>query len=283
MLLTFEAPWECPNRDHFWRQLRTRSTRLSEASPPIPTVRIDVRISGPFSNYHGHLTLVGPENSVVERDVSGPNCVDVTAAIALMTAVAIDGLRVTSPTRGSATQQQEDDARWGLGPVAGIHSSLAPAVVPMLGLSLAHHDWGGVGSPEYRLAGMFAWSGWRGVFDDNTRVGDARYFWLATRAVACPYQFRVTSVTFGPCAQVELGAIIGEGKTSQGVDSKTGLWLAPGALLNGSVNVAQVWVTVAGGAVFPFVQNAFRFRPKPEAFRTDTIALSAELGLAWAI
>ncbi len=284
VVLTFDAPWECPNQEHFWRQLRARSARLSEPNPNLPEVRLDVRISGSYSNYHGHLTLIGPQNSVVERDVSGPNCVDVTAAVALMSAVTVDGLRVTSQANGSATPiQKEDEPRWGLGPVVGVHSNVAPAVAPMLGVALAHNDWRAVGSPAYRVAATFAWSGWRGVSDAGTLVGDARFYWFATRAVACPYQFRVASTAFGPCAQLELGAHVGEGRTVKGVESRTGLWLAPGALVNLSVNLAPIWLTVSGGAVFPLIHNTFQFTPKPEAFRTDAAGLSAELGLAWVI
>ena len=244
----------------------------------MPGIRIDARISGSFSSYHGHLTLFG-DNSIVERDVSGQNCVDVSAALALITAVSIDGLRRNSPTDGFAPSRPEKaEKRFALGPVAGIHSGVAPPAVPMLGLSFTVHDWARVSSPEYRVAAMFAWSQWQTVAD----VGSTRFLWFASRSTGCPFQLRVASTALGPCALLELGALTGEGRTRNGIHAETGLWLAPGALVNWSVKADPVWLRLALGAAFPVIGNKFQFNPNPVAFQADSLALSAEVEVAWA-
>jgi len=277
--LSYDAPWECPNQDQFWRQLRGRSTRLAEQEQRELGIRIDAKISGSFSSYHGHLTLLGHDNSVVERDVSGPNCVDVSAALALITAVSIDGLRSNSLTDGSAPLRQEKaERRFSIGPVVGIHTGVAPHTVPTIGLAFVYHDWAKFGSPEFRLAAMFGWSQWQAFFDG----GDARFRWFASRSTACPFQVRLASAAIGPCALLELGALTGEGRTGNGVKSETGLWLAPGALLNVAVRADPVWLRLAGGAVTPALRHQFQFLPNPVAFHVDSVALTAEFELAWA-
>jgi hypothetical protein len=83
-------------------------------------------------------------------------------------------------------------------------------------------------------------------------------------------------------ALLELGALTGEGRTHDGIHAKTGLWLAPGALVNLSVKADPVWLRLAFGAVFPVIWNKFQFKPNPVAFQADSIALSAEFEVAWA-
>ena len=276
--LSYEAPWECPNRDEFWRQLRARSTRLAQGSPEVLGVRINARISGSSSSYQGHLTLVGADNTVVERDVGGPNCADVTAALALMTAVTLDSAPARTRTDFSVTARpRKDGKRFAVGAVGGIHTGVAPSHVPTLGLSLTYHDRTLFGSPEFRITGLFAESAWQPVFSG----GDARFLWFAARASACPLQAQVGSIAFGPCGIVELGALEGEGRTSRGVRAQTGWWFAPGALMNWSVQADPVWFRLAAGGVVPVVRDPFQFNPKPEVFRPHGFNWTAEVELSW--
>ena len=281
--LLYDAPWECPDRDQFWRQLRGRSVRLAAPQGEVRGIAIETRISGSFDRYNGHLRLLESDGSVVERDVAGPSCVDVSAALALITAVTLDASRSRGQRDVSATAlQKKAPKRLALGVSTGIDKAVAPSVVPTLGLSLTYHDRAGFGSPEYRVAGLFAWSGWNPVDDAGVRVGDVRFYWLASRSTACPLQAQVASTTIGPCAFVELGALMGEGRIHNGTQSKTGFWLAPGALLNWSFQTDPIGLRLAAGAVVPVVRDKFSFNPKPLAFQADSIGLTAELEVAWA-
>lgn len=60
-LLSYVAPWECPNRDHFWRQLRARSTRLTRMKPDEPGVSVEARITGVDSRYVGRVRVEDSE------------------------------------------------------------------------------------------------------------------------------------------------------------------------------------------------------------------------------
>lgn len=246
-------------------------------------VAIDARISGSNSFYKGHLRLLEADQSVVERDVSGPNCVDVSAALALITAVTLDAFRANAPTGLGATAiQKKTEKRFAVGLTAGIDQVIAPRVVPTLGISLTYHDRVHFGSPEFRVAGLFAWSPWQGVYDGGGRVGDARFLWFASRSAACPLQAQWSSTTLGPCAVLELGTLTGEGRTQGGAQSKTGVWLAPGAVLNWSVQFEPVWLRLSAGAVAPVIRHTFQFIPRPEVFRSPSLGPVAEFELAWA-
>jgi hypothetical protein len=249
-------------------------------------ISIDARISGSGSLYRGHLRLMETNSPVVERDVGGANCVDVTAALALITAVSLDAARNgPQPDVSVMARQKENAKRWALGSLAGIDTVIAPSVVPTFGLSLTYHDRRRVGSPEYRVAGLFALSGWEPVSPGGQRVGDARFSWFASRSTACPFQFQWASTTIGPCASLEIGVLRGEGRIRDGVQSGTGLWLAPGASLNWSVQLDPVWLRLAAGGTIPVTRDKFQFTPNPPnpvAFQPPAAGLSAELELAWA-
>src|SRR5664280_215643 len=281
--LAYDAPWECPNREQFWRQLWARSTRLSQLNLSERGLAVDARITGTDSRYIGNLRLVDSAGAVVEREVAGPNCVDVSAALALITAVTLDvSLAKPQTDLPVPARQKKSPKRIAIGPVAGIHTAVAPGVVPTLGLSATFHDRARFGSPELRIEGLFALSPRRPVTDGNLGIGDARFLWMASRVTACPFQVEMASITIGPCALVEIGALRGEGTTAGVARSDTGWWFAPGALLNWSVQTEPVWLRLAAGAVRPFVRDSFLFFPNPEVFQPPRVGMTAEFELDWA-
>ena len=115
--LSYDAPWECPDRAQFWRQLRMRSRRLAASKLDESGISIDARISGSGSLYVGHLRLVESGSAVVERDVGGPNCVDVSNALALITAVTLDASPAATRTDFSVTVKQKSTKAFAIGPV----------------------------------------------------------------------------------------------------------------------------------------------------------------------
>ena len=283
LLLGYQAPPECPNRDYFWAQLWARSTRLQWGSPDHLAITVNARISGGDSRYFGQLRLVDPVGAVVERDVAGPTCWEVSAALALITAVSLDALPTPwLPTNPVPPRQKKEPKRVTIGPTLGIHKAVAPQVVPTLGLSATYRYPHRLGSPELRFEALVSLDKERPVFDGTMRVGSARFLWMSTRWTACALQVNLASATLGPCALFELGRLRGSGKTQTGgASSATGWWLAPGAVLNWSLQADPLWVRFAGGAVRPLVRDTFKFNPDPEALRPPSLGLIAEFELAW--
>lgn len=154
-------------------------------------------------------------------------------------------------------------------------------MVPTFGLSATFHDRAWLGSPEFRIEGLFARRPAQLVTGGNGPLY-ARLVWVASRLTACPLQLQLTSITVGPCAMLELGALHGVGRSSTGTGSNTGWWVAPGVLLNWSVQTEPVWLRLAAGAVRPLVRDSFQFSPTPEVFRPPSFAGTAEFELGWA-
>ncbi len=226
-----------------------------------------------------------PTGAVVERDLAGSTCMDVSAALALIAAVSLDALpahwqrALPAPPR-----QKKRPNRLAIGATMGIHNAVAPREVPMIGLSATFHDRQVRGSPEVRFEALISLDKYQPVTDAATlaTVGRARFLWVSSRSTACPLQVNLASTTLGPCAFVELGRLKGSGATSQGDRSKTGWWFAPGALLNWSLQADPVWVRLAGGAVIPVIRHTFRFEPDPLIFQTPSLGVIAQFELAWA-
>jgi hypothetical protein len=226
---------------------------------------------------------VEPEGTVVEREVAGPTCVDVSAALALIAAVTLDGTHAQARTGLPVPAIQKEKPRpIAVGLVAGIYKAIAPEVVPTLGVSATYHDRTRFGSPELRIEALIARRPWQPVTGASGPVGDASFLWVASRLEACPFQAELAPITVGPCALFELGALQGKGRTPSGAGSGTGWWVAPGALLNWSVQADRVMLRLAVGAVRPLIRDYFRFSPAPDVFRPPSLGGMAEFELAWA-
>jgi hypothetical protein len=71
MMFGYQAPPECPNRDHFWEQLWNRSARLQSKRSGEPAITVDTRITGLDSPYVGCPWLVVSAGEVLQREVGG--------------------------------------------------------------------------------------------------------------------------------------------------------------------------------------------------------------------
>ena len=286
LALTYEVPAECPNRDSFWGQLWARSSRLQGTRAGDLAMTLGARISGANGQYVGQLLLVDSTGAVVQREVAGPTCLDVSTALALITAVTLDALPAQLPAALSVpARQKKMPRRVALGPVVGFHTAVAPVTVPTVGLSATFHDRQRFGSPELRLEALVSLDVERHpVYDDaRATIGHARFLWMSSRTTACPLQVNLASTTLGPCGVVEFGGLSGSGSNLKRESrSKTGWWFAPGALLNWSLQANPVWFRLAGGAVFPVVRDKFLFQQEPVTFQAHSLAGVAEFEVAWA-
>jgi hypothetical protein len=288
MTLAYQAPWECPDREYFWRQLRARSWRLAQIPNEPGALAVAATIANRGGRYSGHVVLRDHEGSEVQRDFGSPTCLDVTNALALAAAIAVDASLVAPKPLVPVPQKPKQPKAVSVGVVGGIHGAVAPDVRFAPGVSVAWRPYHERYASEYRLEGLAAWSQ-RITFNESS--ASASLLWVAARANACPYQLRQATTALGPCAIVELGALRGSGANTTNAQSQTGWWFAPGALLNWSMAAAPLWIHAAAGAVFPAVRQHFviavtsaegeRLSPR-EAFRAPAVGLVADIGVAWA-
>jgi len=115
----------------------------------------------------------------------------------------------------------------------------------------------------------------------NVRYGTARFYWIASRWLACPLALEARPLRIGVCASLELGLLRGLGWGDWGSLAENGWWLAPGAQLRAAVQLRRLRLAMTGGPVFPVVRDQFKFINDPEIFRAPRLGLSASIELGW--
>ncbi len=89
--LRYTASVPCPTEADFVASVRSHTTRWTHVPDGTPSVRaIHVSVSTGPSEASGTLTVMSPNGALAMREIKGPSCMDVTEALAVMVAVAID-------------------------------------------------------------------------------------------------------------------------------------------------------------------------------------------------
>lgn len=89
--LRYEGSGACPSETEFVARVRAITRRwalVADGSPAVRTIRVLVT-EGPRET-GGKLTIAAPDGATSEREISGPSCSEVSEALAVMVAVAID-------------------------------------------------------------------------------------------------------------------------------------------------------------------------------------------------
>ena len=121
--LHYEASGTCPSELDFMARVRTYTRRwalVPEGTPAVRTVR--VRVSEGKVETTGKLTVATPGGATSEREIAGPSCMEVSEALAVMVAVAID------PRAGDAADASEDALEEG---AAAPAPTRPPATAPL--------------------------------------------------------------------------------------------------------------------------------------------------------
>lgn len=283
--LSYESQEGCPSRFDFWSQLRARSERLKRTAPgELAGVGISVRMGREGGGFQGWLKVVEPNGTSLERTVPGSTCSDVSAALALIGAVILDGsMTVTSKAVAAPRKTKGFSPQLALGVTAGLHDGIAPKLAPTLGLGATVRGRGDYAWAEMRLEGLVGFSPKRAVEYDQRIVGQASFQWMASRISGCAMPFSFGGWRLGPCALLELGALRGTGDDGHGEQHKTSVWIAPGLLLNAGMRVGPLWLRAGAGAVRPIVRDKFMFSAQPVIAQAPILAMISEIELAWAI
>jgi hypothetical protein len=141
--IQFESPKGCSDGGAFLRALRRRTSRFLLATGSETARRFVVTLSQTNSSVLGRLEIQGPGSTQSLRNVAGRTCDEVVAAIALVTALAIDpgGLPeaaaisppsppASTPSPSAAPQRRADEARKANQPAPA--APPAPATPPAL-------------------------------------------------------------------------------------------------------------------------------------------------------
>jgi hypothetical protein len=254
--LRYVAPPECPSRASFEAEIleRTPNVRLAAPAQRVFEVTMEATPDG----FRGTLVV----DRIADKELSAPRCEDLTSALALVTALAIDPTASVAPrappppsepARRSFAWSFEVDldamVEAGVGPGA----LFAAAIEARLTLRNSY---------AFELAAI--------VGRDSTEQDDAtaRFTWLAARPGAC-LRGLVERVTLDACGHVEVGAVRANGAMIINERDLTRLWLAAG--LHGNARVplgSRGFGLLQVGTSLPLVRDRYIFAPNVAVHET---------------
>jgi hypothetical protein len=309
--LTYHASGGCPDETRFRDELRRHGPQSRGAGSAEAARAFDVDVSTARDESRGDLRITGVDGSTSQREVTGKTCDEVVAALALMTALAIDPQ--AGADEGTGHSERAPD-----GPPARSEPVVAPAVPDVVGppsrrdpssLPPQPPRWG-IGLQGQTVAVLGSqWESGGGAFVDlaiggsdpfgasfrasvsvaaaNPSFGQgigAQIVWLSAGVQAC-----ASSRPFGValalqlCAGVDAGILDtrGAGLANDASDARP--WVAPGAL--GRIQWSLpggVWVEAGGGLSVPLDRYVFYYQRAGglgEADSARIASLAPELAL----
>jgi hypothetical protein len=287
--IQFSAPKKCTDAASFTRALRQRTGRFQLGGAAEPVRVFVVTITQSISLISGRLEIQGPGTEVSLRDVSGSTCEEVTAALALMAALAIDpgavSPRAVSPRAAPATAlspaslPSRSPAKTAVAPLPPLAPSpVAEQSAPALSNTPASAPWkwsagahGGVSlrmSPTMGLGGLLfveaAAPGMAvlgpvlraGLFLNRSEVtaasgAAAEFQWAAAMVEGCP--IRLVSgkarLSLHPCLALHLGVLRGQGRNLDRPEKVMDPWIDLGPVARIRVAVSTRLFVEAQGMV----------------------------------
>jgi hypothetical protein len=245
--LRYAAPSGCPSRAAFEAAILERTPNVRLAAPAQRV--FEVTIEAVPDGFRGALVV----NRVADKELAAPSCEDLTSALALVTALAIDPTASVAPRPATAAPVRRPSA-WsyeidldamveaGVGPGAlfagaiearsTLHDSYAIELAAIAGRDSAEHD-----------------------------GARARFTWFAARPGAC-VRGHVERVTLDACGHLEVGGVRANGAMIINQRDRTRLWLAAG--WHGNVHVplgSRGFGLLQLGASLPLVRDRYLFAP----------------------
>lgn len=312
--IEYTAPAACPNAAAFLRSIKERTSRFRQATATEKARSFRVRVSGLVSSFAGRLEIVGPGDGTAVRNVDSPNCSEVSNALALMTALAIDPnalastskpadappsdaapklaaeVEQTQPSTVTASPGIVSDAsverapwRWS----AGVQGHTTFAVAPSLGygadlfVDAEAPDSSALG-PAVRI-GLFLN---QSVVELPTGPA-ARFRWIAPALEGCPIRLKAQALRLAirPCVAFRMGVLHGEGQSMTQPKQATSLWSDVGPLLRLRLQVAaRVNVEAQGALMLPLYRPTFTILDNgadTRAFSVPAIGGSVGIGMSY--
>jgi hypothetical protein len=288
--LQYSAPDGCPNADAFLAQVAVRAqhARAADAHEASATLRVVVKdVPGGSA---GTLELVAPGATLALREVSAADCAQVVAALALMTALAIEPNSATtvpapappataSPVVAEASARDaRARARWVLA-VGGLFEALGgvapdPILLVRPFAQLVRED----ASPwSYALRLSLA----RAHAELANDEGSADVTWWAARLEACPMRGApLRPLALSACLPVEAGRLAAVGSGFADGQRVARPWLSLGAAGRIEWSVFEVLVIEAAGELFfPLVRDRFYVGPNATLHRAPAVAGGVSVGV----
>jgi len=297
---TYDAPPSCPDQAAFVRLVQARAEHFHLAHPDEPAMTYAIHISSSPSESSAEVQLLDSKSEPLRRSVQGPACEDVVAAIALVTAMAIEAratadspARTTAeplapsvgpidsePVRESAprlppSRPLRDDRGWGAGITGGM-SALQSAGNP-LSLGLYGERIGAF--PFRALRATAARAGGSATLNGRS----ATFEWWTLGLALCPFGWQPTAgFELLACAGGDAGWLTGKGQQSDPLpepNTRTIFWAEASSAIHVRWTIENFLVFEAAGEVgLPLVRHRFHFdRPSEDVFEVPLARLGTTL------
>jgi hypothetical protein len=308
----YGAPSGCPTEVEFLDNVRQRSPRVVAASALDPPQFLVTVAEGASPRFTGRLERVTSTGAIGVREISGESCREVTAALALITALTADltppavpsadpgptGVgaagRTTDPATSSVTLSDKEadkeaeppkepsvtpaasrgvaNVRW----QAGLDGMLASGVTPdpLTGVTLFGQA-GGRGSGLWVPSFRLSASLAGSSWSSAVTSARADFLWAVASLDACPLQLGdPVEVSVQPCARVTAGLLRASGSGRANPHEESVLWSDAGGLFRVHGQLGRmVFLDGEAGVFVPRVRYQFDFT-KP----SDTAEVRGALG-----
>jgi hypothetical protein len=257
--LRYAAPPGCPARAVVEAGILDRTPNVSLGAPARRVFAITI---APIADgFRGTLVV----DEVADKELSAQRCDDLAAALALVTALAIDPTATMAP-RAPWSRGWSLEAGVGGMVEAGVSPDMMLAGVLELRASLR-------GRYQLELAVIAG--------RDSTRQDDgaARFVWLAARPAAC-LGAPARGFALAACGHVEIGAVQARGEQIVNHRDLTRLWLAAGAHAGARYPLsARSFAQLQLGASLPLVRDRYLFAPNASIHETPGVTGWLVIGL----
>lgn len=317
--LAFEGSAGCPDALSFDAQVRARTSRFRTVSVGETGRGFRARVSPREGQFVGSLRIEEPGVSPAERTLTGATCADVVAALALVTALAIDPQAKTSviaavevPTPVPTPPAEALPSA--VPPPPPAPSAPPPAVTttpplappppappepegPLLWLELGSSLALGVTpaplfTPSITLEGRFDEGSWlaprlrlgllRGEDGPDAQgSGFTTFRWTAALLEACGLALRSGPLHVSPCVGAELGVLRGEGDSFAPARASGRTWFALDLGVRLSVDLGGAASVGLGAAIaLPFTKDTFIVEPARTVHVVPDVGARVGLGAA---
>jgi len=311
--IQFSGPKHCQDGSAFVRALRQRTERFQLANDADQSRVFVATINQADSSVVGRLEIQGSGKDVSIRNVSGKSCDEVMAALALMTALAIDPdalspsaapsnpplpMAPAPPVPASPTPAPSTPPTLTGGSVsppwlwsAGVNGGASLGMSPTTGV-------GGVVFVEAAAPGtaVFGPVLRTGLFLNQSSVtsasgAGATFQWATAMAEGCPIRLvaKASQVALLSCLSFHAGILRGHGRNLDRTETTTNAWADTGPVARIRVAISErLFLEAQGTIVLPLrrltfdVQDGGPGRPPTPVFTVPWVGALAGIGLSYA-
>lgn len=272
--MDWSSPPGCGDAAGFLAELRSRTSRLRPAQEGERATTLRAELLREATGVRGHLTVRKGNGEVLTRDVPGRTCQEVVSAMALIAALAVDPLALTSesalatseppppppPSVAAAAPPPPRTARrWAFGVEQRLtgRTAVAPDLAWGEALGLIVLWQASSFRPSLELSAQ------RARATTSQSFGSAELNWTAAQLVLCPWGVQPGARwDVRACALFQIGRLLGTGYATRNPAEGTIFWSSAGVQLEGRMQLlGPLWLGLEAGALRPFSSESFYLAP----------------------